>query len=207
MPDRGQNAAQYFCLDNVQQRQAIGREQRVEGIARTFERGKSQADCGAKNHSVTHTVAGQAPSEQPECGKLDCLLDQPHPKVSERGWCLQELRFQKRSPEHTQNPADDEGTEDPLGSDDRVGVAERVSHERDGNQEAPKQDDGRDQVAVLGGEGHQHCRHPQRQAPDKDCRPGRSTPVRTALPRSRRVGVHSYCRNFIHLALLSRLQP
>ena len=80
MPDRGQNAAQHLCLDNVQQRQAIGSEHRVECITGTFERGKSQADCGAKNHSVTHTVAGRCRASSQSAASLTASSIRPTPR-------------------------------------------------------------------------------------------------------------------------------
>jgi hypothetical protein len=176
VPDRGQDAPQHLGLDQGAQRRAAGGEQGVEGIAGALEGGEAEPDRRPEHDPVAHGVAGQAAGQQPQRGQLDRLLDQPHPDIGRPGRLAQEHGLQHRGAQHTEHPAVDEGGEDALGGDDLVGAAEGIGDEGHRDEEAAEQDDGRDEVGVAGGEGHQHGGHPEPEAAQEQVQPGSLSP-------------------------------
>src|SRR5262249_27592806 len=103
--DRGQDAAQQFRLDQIGQRQALDREQRVEGVAGALEGGEAEADRGSQYDAVAREVGSQTARDEPERSQLAALLDQADGDVGLQGLVAKQRRLQEGGAQHTQNAA------------------------------------------------------------------------------------------------------
>jgi hypothetical protein len=100
MPDRREQAAEHLGLDQADQRQAVGGEQRVERVPGALQSGEPEADHRAQHDPVPHGVAGQTAGEQPQRSELDSLLDQADADIAQWGRPPEERRLRQGGGEH-----------------------------------------------------------------------------------------------------------
>jgi hypothetical protein len=107
VPHRRQQAPDQLSLHDLDDRQAVHREESGEGVAGGLEGGEAEPDGRAEDHPVAQRPGAQVTSQYHQRAEFHRFLDQPDAEEQPRRR-VQQVRLEHRGAQHTQDAAGEE---------------------------------------------------------------------------------------------------